>query len=202
MLPHIVAFCGPIGVGKSTLAGAVRRWLQGRGVASVVRPFANEVKEDIVACFRHGDPNVKTALANHKLPQDAEQLVRDLTTKPYKPGVRELLNEWGAWRRRTDDEYWVKQWAYRILCDGVHVAICDDLRFGPELAFVKRANADIYLLRRDGVENVRALGEVSEKAVLTSGGEHLPMSDAGSPVFRLAVEVVGQKVLRRLKCSI
>ena len=128
----LVAISGKAGSGKSTLAHLLAERLPGARVYS----FADALRDEVAREF--GIPREWTKERKLELmPTDFYCPVCNGWQMERPMLIREVLQEWGAFKRSKDLDYWIKRLDDRIRAEGARYAIIDDLRYQNELEWVR-----------------------------------------------------------------
>lgn len=134
-----IAFCGPIGSGKTTMAHALRTLYPETAKCA---SFADALRNEAAIALRAITPG-----DTHEEFIDA---FKDPNTKSrYRPFLQWLGTEY---RRTEDPHYWVRQLAYTINSQSRFTWLVDDCRFMNEyeelrlrgFVFVRLANRPVY----------------------------------------------------------
>ena len=81
--------------------------------------------------------------------------------KPTPPEIRVLLQWWGSELRRAQDpDYWIKKLAIRL--DNDDPIVVSDVRLPDEMETIRAAGGEVWLVERDGVDNVGIVGHRTE----------------------------------------
>lgn len=134
-----VAFLGPQGSGKSTIAALFEehRGYQRHGIADAIKHVAN--------------------LAYRSLGKE-EQFPVDRASGPEMVTGRELLQDIGAALRKVDKKFWLRIWRqdyFELQRMGYGVVI-DDVRLDAEVEYLKMVDPDIFVVRLTASAEVRA----------------------------------------------
>jgi len=126
----IVGISGKMATGKTTLAKLLAE-LRGGRVAS----FADELREEVSCTFEipRGQMRVRALKENMLVPVGFQFL-----------SLRQLLQWWGALRRETDADYWVKRLLSGV--DPVELVIIDDVRYRNEASAIRAAGGQLIRL--------------------------------------------------------
>jgi len=134
-----VAFLGPQGSGKSTIAALFEehRGYQRHGIADAIKHVAN--------------------LAYRSLGKE-EQFPVDRASGPEMVTGRELLQDIGAALRKVDKKFWLRIWRqdyFELQRMGYGVVI-DDVRLDAEVEYLKMVDPAIFVVRLTASAEVRA----------------------------------------------
>lgn len=143
MSANILMLCGPIGVGKTTLAKAVAARVATHRMRCKHVSFAAPIKQALVAM---AGLNVDDALDIAQHMKDAEFIK---TGKTWRQVMQSLGTEWG--RNLVHEDIWA-QLACAAIPPNQHVVI-DDLRFHSEAAVVRSQfpRTTVVRLHRAGI---------------------------------------------------
>lgn len=101
-----------------------------------------------------------------KAKQEEFQVVIDalrqmIWEKPTPSGFRIFLQWWGTnLRRDQDPDYWIKQLCERL--DNDASIVVSDVRLPDEMAIIRAAGGEVWLVERDGIPNVGIVGHITE----------------------------------------
>lgn len=100
---------------------------------------------------------IKTVFADTGLPESfsvvVDAFVRAVWDKPTAPEIRVLLQWWGTeYRRRIDEDYWVKRLSQRMA--KYDLLVISDVRVPVEMVTIREAGGEIWLVERPGIESV------------------------------------------------
>lgn len=85
--------------------------------------------------------------------------------KPTPPEVRVLLQWWGTeYRRAQNHNYWIDRLSDRLKKLGDQIVI-SDVRLPDEMATIREHGGEVWLVERDGIENVGIAGHLTEHAL-------------------------------------
>lgn len=136
----IIGIAGPKGVGKTTVAKAIVKTVEGR-----VMSFADPIRDMMDALMMHtGIPNVADYL--HR---DKDRAIPQLQGRNMRYLMQTLGTEWG--RVLVGTNLWTDLAAARARkYEGL--VIFDDVRFPSEVAMIEREGGFIIGLKRSGIE--------------------------------------------------
>lgn len=144
----LIGISGKIGAGKSTIAD---RLVAEHGFVSV--PFAEALREELLAKLPRTLAEIHIAeghvgeLSSCSYAQHPE-CIRDMIYNRKPPITRALLQEYGSEVRRGDSAtYWVDRWRERV--NGLPRVVVPDVRFPNEVAAVKAAGGEVWVVTRD-----------------------------------------------------
>lgn len=169
---HLIAFTGQAGAGKDTAAALLATYAKFQRLA-----FADTLRAEVAEAFGlTARPDLLHDRTRKETPMDVLALrncasfcfVGALATahhatvnsawldEPRSP--RQILQWWGTeYRRREDENYWVKALASRLAvmrdAGGDRFAITD-CRFLNELAYVRRCSGRLWRIERSGLPAV------------------------------------------------
>lgn len=170
--PYLIGLGGKARSGKDTAAQALVDKSQ-----FIRLSFADALKEEVLAKF----PRTLRAIAYlHGHTEIDRELLWLMVYGSKPPGVRELLQEFGAEVRRADDaDYWIKAWkfGYDYLRGNGFRVVCADVRFPNEMQIIRDLGGRlIYIDRPDHDDTGSHTSEISLDKnsgwdlVLTNGG--------------------------------
>ena len=171
---RILGLAGPVGAGKTTLAGQLGR----HGFARL--PFAQALRDEVLQKFpRTLWAHLATKDERLVFLTEAERFDRIAQALLVKSDhfFRAILQEFGTEVRRADDpDYWVKRWMARAA--NVERIVADDMRFPNECRAVRDLGGWLVrverpgCLGRDGHESERALdGWTDWDRIVTNSGD-------------------------------
>lgn len=121
---------------------------------------------------------VQVALASQIIPKGIHDAGRDAFlaclalellnpfVKPTPPEIRVLLQQWGTeFRRKQDENYWVKKVQAAWYALGKPDACITDVRFGNELEWVQSEGGICVLIERETIYDPNLLRHESERLV-------------------------------------
>lgn len=129
----IVAFAGPAGAGKSTLAGVLCREAGGERI-----PFAGPLKKMLEAA---GVPPASLYGDQKETPLPM------LCGKSGRYAMQTLGTEWG--RDLIGQDIWGNLWEHAVRASTAPLIVVDDLRFDNEVRRVQRLGGAAVLVLRD-----------------------------------------------------
>jgi gluconate kinase len=134
-----VAFLGPQGSGKSTIAALVveHRGYQRHGIADAIKHVAGMAYRDL---------------------GKTETLVLDRYTGQTVITGRELLQDIGAALRSVDNKFWLRVWRrdyFELQRHGYGVVV-DDVRLDAEVAYLRAVDPAIYIVGLHADEATRS----------------------------------------------
>ncbi len=152
MSTHYVALTGKAGSGKSTLAKAVVDLMNisskpGNPLAAVFS-FAQPLRVEVSECLISNKWPKGFPLKDIEIPKDKPKDPNVLWKKPTEPWVRQLLQRYGAWRKKKDDEYWVSHVSWPIT-KAYKLVVFDDLRFDVEAKKIRSLGGVVFQLLSD-----------------------------------------------------
>lgn len=127
----IIGISGKMGTGKTVLAGHLAELCGGRVVS-----FADELRREVADLFAIPVHTLRSRAAKEGM---AVQVGHRVLT------IRELLQWWGALRRESDVDYWVRKLVAGV--DPVEMVFVDDVRYFNEAWAIRQAGG--LLLRLD-----------------------------------------------------
>ncbi len=162
---YYINFIGRNRVGKSTFAANLATLLSNRNIRTVVFPFAESLRLEIMhlyglpkkIVFTHEDKRkVMLNLSEYKLQPEVYKLWDEFVKQPITTPLswRDLLIIHGTIIRRAQDpDYWVKAFTQFTSLLEVDVIITDDIRFQNEFDFIGGGPCDFWL-NNDTVEPI------------------------------------------------
>lgn len=157
----LIGLTGLAGAGKSTVA---RHLAQKYGFLRA--PFAYALRQDLLYALQTGDwgdysPPIAVA---HELEALAEaERLEALRIKPTPMWARTLMQDYGAWRRRDDPDYWVKRWE-QLFGRTPQSIVIDDVRYNNEARFIRGKLGVVIKLDRDLDACLTSSGMTPEQA--------------------------------------
>ena len=122
----IIGISGKMGTGKTTLARHLVKTLGGE-----VMSFADALRQEVKEHF--GIPMGTMTDQEAKATLRIQVGFKDML-------LRELLQWWGAERRRSDPDYWVKQLLHKA---GEGIVLVDDVRYRNEARAIQAAGGHV-----------------------------------------------------------
>lgn len=128
MTKMLVGLAGYAGSGKSTLAKGLQNYQR--------LSFAAALKDQVTLML--------SAIGIDVNFNDSEQ----------KEKYRDLLVFWGAFKRREDPDYWIKQLYMRnasVFAQDGHRVVIDDVRYPNEARWIKGKGGNVIFIERPGI---------------------------------------------------
>lgn len=138
----IIGLAGPKGVGKSTVAQQLERKLSDQGYETLVRSFADPIRDAAKAVgFEHSylvDPALK----------EVKHPVLGMSARSFMQGL--------SFARALNENIYIASMAQRIALEepygGITYVIIDDVRFDNEAKWINENGGKVFELVRRGVD--------------------------------------------------
>ena len=139
---RIIGLAGPKGVGKSTVAQQLERKLSDQGYETLVRSFADPIRDAAKAVgFEHSylvDPALK----------EVKHPVLGMSARSFMQGL--------SFARALNENIYIASMAQRIAFEepygGITYVIIDDVRFDNEAKWINENGGKVFELVRRGVD--------------------------------------------------
>jgi hypothetical protein len=142
-MPHIIAFTGRAGAGKTTAANYLRLAAEAHHATTITKvlAFADPLRAAVDAVFPHLGHETFRSRKNEPIP-----------SMPDWSGRRILQVAGTDWFRGLDGDVWIKNMEHRIrvLDHGRSYVFIDDVRFPNEAELVRKLSGKLYRIARPG----------------------------------------------------